>query len=72
MTLCDPEPEPITEHDLDLPEGVPPLTTFYLYLTSGCNLRCRHCWIAPTFVNGEPSPGDYLELGLEIRGTGED
>jgi molybdenum cofactor biosynthesis enzyme MoaA len=25
----------------------PPLNTLYLYLTEGCNLRCRHCWIEP-------------------------
>jgi SynChlorMet cassette radical SAM/SPASM protein ScmF len=25
----------------------PPLTTIYFYLTEGCNLRCRHCWIEP-------------------------
>jgi SynChlorMet cassette radical SAM/SPASM protein ScmF len=49
---------------LDLPEGVPPLTTFYLYLTSGCNLRCRHCWITPRFVDGEPSPGEVLSPEL--------
>ena len=24
-----------------------PLRQIYFYLTSGCNLRCRHCWIAP-------------------------
>ncbi len=67
MTLCDPELEDIAQPktcELDLPEGVPPLTTFYLYLTNGCNLCCRHCWIAPTFVNGEPSPGEYLDLDL--------
>jgi molybdenum cofactor biosynthesis enzyme MoaA len=48
----------------DLPEGVPSLNTFYLYLTTGCNLFCRHCWITPTFVNGKPSPGDCLDLNL--------
>jgi len=26
-----------------------PLHTIYFYLTSGCNLRCRHCWIEPKF-----------------------
>jgi SynChlorMet cassette radical SAM/SPASM protein ScmF len=40
------------------------LTTFYLYLTSGCNLRCRHCWITPRFVDGEPSPGEVLSPEL--------
>ncbi len=27
--------------------AVPPLSTLYFYLTEGCNLRCRHCWIEP-------------------------
>lgn len=49
---------------MDLPEGVPPLNAFYLYLTTGCNLACRHCWITPTFVKGKPSPGDCLDLNL--------
>ena len=26
-----------------------PLNQIYFYLTEGCNLRCRHCWIAPKF-----------------------
>jgi len=26
---------------------VPSLSTLYFYLTEGCNLRCRHCWIEP-------------------------
>ena len=26
---------------------VPTLRTFYVYLTSGCNCACRHCWIVP-------------------------
>jgi SynChlorMet cassette radical SAM/SPASM protein ScmF len=29
--------------------AVPPLRTLYFYLTEGCNLRCRHCWIEPKF-----------------------
>ena len=49
---------------LDLPEGVSVLNSFYLYLVAGCNLACRHCWITPTFVNGEPSPGEWLSLEL--------
>jgi SynChlorMet cassette radical SAM/SPASM protein ScmF len=26
------------------------LDSAYLYLTSGCNLRCSHCWLTPNFV----------------------
>jgi SynChlorMet cassette radical SAM/SPASM protein ScmF len=25
------------------------LTQLYFYLTEGCNLKCRHCWIAPKY-----------------------
>ncbi len=25
----------------------PALTTFYVYLTSGCNCACQHCWFVP-------------------------
>lgn len=27
----------------------PPLSMLYFYLTEGCNLRCRHCWLEPQF-----------------------
>ena len=41
------------------PENKPPrqysLGQIYFYLTGGCNLRCRHCWIAPTFEENEHS-----------------
>lgn len=26
-----------------------PLNQIYFYLTEGCNLACRHCWIAPKY-----------------------
>ncbi|MGC9334272.1 MAG: SynChlorMet cassette radical SAM/SPASM protein ScmF [Anaerolineae bacterium] len=26
-----------------------PLRQLYFYLTEGCNLACRHCWLAPKF-----------------------
>ncbi len=48
----------------NLPKGAPPLRAFYLYLTTGCNLCCQHCWITPTFVDGNPSPGDCLDAEL--------
>ncbi len=47
---------------LDLPPDVPALRTLYLYLSAGCNLHCRHCWIAPTFVNGKPVPAECLDF----------
>jgi SynChlorMet cassette radical SAM/SPASM protein ScmF len=74
MTLCDvpEEPVPVTTGQpariIDLPEGVPPLRAFYLYLTSTCNLRCRHCWIAPEHAGVKPKPGQYIDLDA-LRGA---
>ncbi len=39
------------------------LNTIYFYLTEGCNLRCRHCWIAPKYQSGSKS---YPFLSLEL------
>lgn len=35
----------------------------YFYLTEGCNLACRHCWIAPKFQDKEKS---YPSLDFDI------
>ncbi|MCP3898109.1 MAG: SynChlorMet cassette radical SAM/SPASM protein ScmF [Desulfobacteraceae bacterium] len=35
-----------------------PLTSLYFYLTQGCNLKCRHCWINPK----------YQDLSKEVLG----
>lgn len=32
-----------------------PLNQIYFYLTEGCNLKCRHCWIAPKYQSSETS-----------------
>ncbi|MFA5914130.1 MAG: radical SAM protein, partial [Burkholderiales bacterium] len=29
--------------------GLRTLNTLYFYLTEGCNLACRHCWMGPRF-----------------------
>jgi len=29
--------------------SAPALKQLYVYLTDGCNLACRHCWVAPRF-----------------------
>jgi SynChlorMet cassette radical SAM/SPASM protein ScmF len=50
---------------LQLPPGVPRLNTYYVYLTTGCNLACQHCWIAPPYQkNG--STGGHLEYNLLV------
>ena len=53
------------EHAAD--NGVYPLTDLYFYLTQGCNLRCRHCWIAPRFqADGLVAPALELDLFRSI------
>jgi SynChlorMet cassette radical SAM/SPASM protein ScmF len=65
MTFCD-VPAPDTSlpeaEKLDLPEGIPPLCSFYVYLSSSCNLRCRHCWITPEFSRETAVPGTTVNL----------
>ncbi|HGJ64494.1 TPA: SynChlorMet cassette radical SAM/SPASM protein ScmF [bacterium] len=39
------------------------LNTIYFYLTEGCNLACRHCWIAPHYQTAEHK---YPALDLEL------
>jgi len=58
----------------------PPLRVIYWYLTGGCNLRCRHCWIDPAFGEGgrhrpwaalRPVIEEARTLGLvEVKLTG--
>ncbi len=69
MALCD--PVAYTDTFTKLPGDVPPLTSLYLYLTSGCNLRCRHCWIVPSFSPGEPEPDECLDVDLLRRAVAE-
>jgi SynChlorMet cassette radical SAM/SPASM protein ScmF len=40
-----------------------PLNQIYFYLTEGCNLRCRHCWIAPKYQS-ENNFYPVLDLNL--------
>ncbi|MHB8810955.1 MAG: radical SAM protein [Desulfobulbaceae bacterium] len=63
MGVCDFKvPSQNDSESLELPEGVPPLSAFYLYLSSSCNLSCRHCWITPRFTSGQPEPGDIIDV----------
>lgn len=43
--------------------NVPALTTYYMYITGGCNLACRHCWISPTYEKDGGS-GECLDFDL--------
>ncbi len=47
-----------------------PLNQLYFYLTEGCNLACRHCWLAPKFDDGGGRTGSrYATLPLEMFET---
>ncbi len=40
-----------------------PLDQIYFYLTEGCNLACRHCWLDPKYQSGH---SNYPVLPLEL------
>jgi len=40
-----------------------PLDELYFYLTEGCNLACRHCWLAPRF---DPDGTKTKHLSVEM------
>jgi len=43
------------------------LGQIYFYLTEGCNLRCRHCWIAPKYqTEGHSYPSLALDFFQSI------
>ncbi|MCX7982007.1 MAG: SynChlorMet cassette radical SAM/SPASM protein ScmF [Syntrophales bacterium] len=42
---------------------IPPLHYLYSYITDGCNLRCRHCWIKPHYIAQEKGV-NYLNAEL--------
>ena len=47
------------------------LRSFYLYLTSGCNLMCRHCWIKLHFIGGKPDPQECIDPELLLAAVKE-
>ncbi len=55
----------------NLPEGVPPLGCFYVYLSDNCNMRCRHCWIEPRFTDGIPDPGRVVDVDALLAAVHE-
>jgi hypothetical protein len=41
------------------------LVQLYVYLTAGCNLACRHCWIASTYQDpAKEASAPFLDLTL--------
>lgn len=47
---------------LILPDGVPPLTSLYLYIAGSCNLACKHCWIVPNYLPDGTVGGSFSKL----------
>ncbi len=43
-----------------------PLRQIYFYLTEGCNLACRHCWLAPKL---DPQGNRFATLPVETFET---
>ena len=57
--------------EIQTPECGYYLNQIYFYLTQGCNLRCRHCWIAPKFQTEESIwPSVDFELFKDIVSQG--
>ena len=50
--------------------AVPPLTQLYAYLTDGCNLFCRHCWLDPLNGSGRKKY-EFLSVGLFEKAVDE-
>ena len=43
--------------------AIPTLNQLYFYLTEGCNLACRHCWLAPKLdATGKRYPSLSVDL----------
>lgn len=54
-------PETLTEIE------PPSLSGLYLYLTDRCNLRCSHCWIAPSFSEQKQTGTPFEPLKKTIK-----
>jgi len=46
--------------------GTHEINTLYFYLTEGCNLACRHCWMGPRF---DATGKHYPTLSVEVFET---
>jgi SynChlorMet cassette radical SAM/SPASM protein ScmF len=55
---------------LDLPPGIPPLASLYLYISGSCNLACHHCWIDPEYQNNADE-GQNVKLSFVKKAVRE-
>lgn len=58
-----PSLEPKSAEKLSFRSPMYPLHQLYVYLTAGCNLQCRHCWIEPRHAQ---SGGTFAELDVRL------
>jgi molybdenum cofactor biosynthesis enzyme MoaA len=62
-----------TENKIPVPLCGYYLNTIYFYLTEGCNLKCRHCWIAPKYQSKDAKwPALDFELFKNIVRQGKE
>lgn len=55
-----------TRNEETAQSAIPAINTLYFYLTEGCNLACRHCWMGPRF----DTPGNhYPTMPVELFET---
>ena len=47
-------------------DAIPAINQLYFYLTEGCNLACRHCWLAPRL---DTTGRRYASLPVELFET---
>jgi SynChlorMet cassette radical SAM/SPASM protein ScmF len=52
----------MSNEKINLPKGVPPLTSLYVYAAGSCNLACKHCWITPRFQHDGVGSGPFVKL----------
>jgi len=68
--VCTERNKPERSRKLNLAEGVPPLTSLYMYISGSCNLACRHCWIEPDYQPGHRR-GKFIEPGHVRKAVNE-
>ena len=53
-------------------DSIPALGSVYFYLTEGCNLACRHCWLGPQFdQDGKKRASLPLDLFTSVVSQGK-
>lgn len=56
----------IQKKQFKIPECGYQLKTIYFYLTEGCNLKCRHCWIAPSYEECQNGKLNFPYISFEM------